>query len=67
MEALTRTLRLWGLSARTQGRWQGPKTKLKPNLVFVLVVRFIILFSFFFSSFFLFLNIEVGREGREGI
>lgn len=66
MEARTRTCRtwhLWGLSARTQGPGKGPKTKLKPNLVFVLVAWFVILFSFFLK------NIEVckEREEREGI
>lgn len=53
-----------GLAECTQGHRQGPKTELKPNLVFGGVVWFVILFSF---PFLFFLKcVKADREREEG-
>lgn len=52
-----------GLAECTQGHWQGPKTELKPNLVFGVVVWFVILFSF---PFLFFKCVKADREREEG-
>lgn len=54
-----------GLAECTQGHRQGPKTELKPNLVFGGVVWFVILFSFPFLFFF-FKCVKADREREEG-
>lgn len=58
-----------GLAECTQGHRQGPKTELKPNLVFGGVIWFVILFSFLFFSFsffFFFKCVKAEREKEEG-
>lgn len=52
-----------GLAECTQGHRQGPKTELKPNLVFGGGVWFVILFSFLF--FFFNVSKKIGRGKTE--